>query len=88
MYERALDDIRRKFVRLMRSEPPPVAVPREPLAPIFDRWVAARFTAEEVQVLFRVEIEYGERAIGDWFAEVLHDAGLAPGRRAKADVVH
>jgi hypothetical protein len=81
MYERALEEIGRKFVRLMRSDPPPHQVPpREPLAPVFDRWVAKRFTADEVQVLFRVELECGERAIGEWFDEVLYQAGLVPVR--------
>jgi hypothetical protein len=84
MYERALDDIRRKFVKLMRAEPPLEALPREPLAPVFDRWVAARFTADEVQVLFRVELEYGEHAIGEWFAEVLYEAGLRAPARGRA----
>jgi uncharacterized protein (DUF2236 family) len=78
MYEVELDDIRRKFVLQLKLDPPPVAIPREPLAPVFDRWVAQRFTPEEVGVLFRVELEYGERVIGEWFAEVLHEAGVAP----------
>jgi len=78
MYDRALDEIRRKFVVLMRSDPPPHAIPREPLAPHFDRWVAKRFSTDEVMLLFRMECEYGERAVGDWFAEVVREAGVGP----------
>lgn len=77
MYDRALEKIRRKFVVLMRHDPPQ-AIPREPLAPHFDRWVAARFSSDEVLVLFRMECEYGERAVGDWFAEVVREAGVGP----------
>lgn len=78
MYSQALERIRRKFVVLMLSDPPTVAIPREPLAPHFDRWVAKRFSADEVMVLFRLECEYGERAVGDWFAEVVREAGYQP----------
>lgn len=83
MDDRRLKDVRKKLVRLMRTDPPPpvVGLPREPLAPIFDRWVAKRFDAAEVQALFRLELEYGERAMSDWFAEVLLEAGrLCPQR--------
>jgi hypothetical protein len=73
MYDRALDDVRRKFVRLFKVDPPPriVPAPREPLAPVLDRWVAKRFSPEEVQVLFRLEHEYGEAAVEEWFHGVL-----------------
>jgi uncharacterized protein (DUF2236 family) len=74
-----LNQVRRKFVSLMRSDPPPpvMGLPREPLAPIFDRWVARHFSADEVAVLFELEHQYGERAMADWFAEVLFEAGQA-----------
>jgi len=77
VYDRALDEVRRKFVRLFRSDPPPriVPAPREPLAPVLDRWVAKRFSPEEVQVLFRLEHEYGETAVTEWFQEVLLEVG-------------
>jgi hypothetical protein len=80
MTTRKLAQVRRKLVTLMRADPPsPVmGVPREPLAPIFDRWVAKRFDADEVSVLFQLEHEYGERALGEWFAGVLVEAGLVP----------
>jgi hypothetical protein len=80
MRTQQLDEVRRKFVRLMRTDPPPRlgGLPREPLAPVFDRWVARRFSEREVAVLFRLELEYGERAVADWFTEVLVEAGLAP----------
>jgi hypothetical protein len=80
VHDRALEDVRRKFVRLFRSDPPPriVPQPREPLAPVLDRWVAARFSADEVQVLFRLEHEYGEAAVAEWFEGVLVEAGARP----------
>ena len=43
--------------------------------------MAKRFDADEVQALFRLELEYGERAMSDWFVEVLLEAGrLCPQR--------
>jgi uncharacterized protein (DUF2236 family) len=74
-----LNKVRRKFVQLMRTDPPPpiMGLPREPLAPIFDRWVARHFSPEEVEVLFELEHQYGEHAMNDWFAEVLFEAGRA-----------
>ena len=83
MDDSMLKDVRKKLVRLMRTDPPPpvMGLPLEPLAPIFDRWVAKRFDADEVQALFRLEVEYGERAMSDWFVEVLLEAGrLCPQR--------
>ncbi len=82
--ERTLQDIRNKFVYLMRTDPPERLdpVPREPLAPVFDCWVARRFSWEEVDLLFRMELEYGEQALSRWFAEVLAEAGL--GRRLES----
>jgi uncharacterized protein (DUF2236 family) len=68
----------------MRADPPPaqsIAPRRSSDARAFDRWVAARFSAEEVQTLFRLEREYGEQALAEWFAEVAVEAGLV-GRTA------
>jgi hypothetical protein len=81
-----LNQVRRKFIALMRSDPPPpiMGLPREPLAPIFDRWVAHHFSGDEVAVLFELEHQYGERAMVDWFAEVLLEAG-SPGPGALAN---
>lgn len=83
MDDRTLLDVRKKFVRLMRTDPPPpiMGLPREPLAPIFDRWVAKRFAPDEVSAIFRFEQLYGSRALSDWFAEVLVEAELGGGRR-------
>lgn len=74
-----LNQVRRKFISLMRTDPPPpvMGLPREPLAPVFDRWVARHFNSDEVAVLFEREHQYGERAMVDWFAEVLFEAGRA-----------
>ena len=78
MRDRALEQVKRKFVKLMRAEPPELGgiLPREPLAPVIDRWVACRFSSDEVQILFRFEHECGETVLGDWFSEVLAEAGL------------
>jgi hypothetical protein len=72
-----LNRIRLKFVSLMRSDPPPaiMGLPREPLAPIFDRWVARRFSPDEVDLLLELEHQYGDGALADWFAEVLVESG-------------
>jgi hypothetical protein len=79
MYDETMLQVRRKFVSLMKADPPPsvIGLPTEPLAPLFDRWVAKRFTADEVNALFRMELEYGQRAVSEWFSEVLIEAGVA-----------
>jgi hypothetical protein len=84
MDDRTLSEVRKKFVTLMRTDPPPpvMGMPREPLAPIFDRWVAKRFSPDEVSAIFQYEMVYGPRALSDWFAEVLVEAGLFTTRRA------
>lgn len=83
MDDRTLLEVRKKFVRLMRTDPPPpiMGLPREPLAPIFDRWVARRFDPDEVSAIFRFEQLYGSRALSDWFAEVLVEVELGGARR-------
>jgi len=83
MDDRTLSEVRKKFVQLMRTDPPPpiMGMPREPLAPIFDRWVAKRFSPDEVSAIFRYELVYGQRALSDWFAEVLVEAGQFSTRR-------
>jgi uncharacterized protein (DUF2236 family) len=83
MDDRTLVEVRKKFVKLMRTDPPPpvMGMPREPLAPIFDRWVARRFSPDEVSAIFRYEMVYGQRALSDWFAEVLVEAGQFRVRR-------
>ncbi len=47
MRDHALEQVKRKFVKLMRTEPPALSgtLPREPLAPVIDRWVASRFSS-------------------------------------------
>jgi hypothetical protein len=79
---RFLDAVRRKFVALMRTDPPPrvFGVPREPLAPVFDTWVAKHFSADEVSALFELEVEQGERAVVEWFAAVLKESGFVTRR--------
>jgi len=78
MTDKTIHQVRLKLVRLMRTDPPPqvLGLPEEPLAPVFDRWVAKRFTPDEVNAIFHMELEYGPRAVSEWFAEVLTEAGL------------
>lgn len=77
MSDPMLETVRSKFIRLLRRDPP-----REPLA--LDRYVASRFTREEIDVLLRAEREYGEAEMSEWLAEVLLEAGIVrpPLRRA------
>ncbi|MFO0581249.1 MAG: hypothetical protein U0229_03170 [Anaeromyxobacter sp.] len=79
MDESTLKDVKQKFVRLYRQDPPPpiVPAPREPLAPILDRWVAKRFTLDEVAVLMKLEHERGQAAVTRWFESVLDEVRLA-----------
>jgi uncharacterized protein (DUF2236 family) len=83
MDDRTLTEVKKKMIRLIRADPPPrvMGLPREPLAPIFDRWVAKRFDADEVAAMFRLEFEYGEEALNQWFAEVLVESGFPVARR-------
>lgn len=78
MHDRTLQEVRRKFVRLMRTDPPPRAVLAGQAAydPHFDRWMAARFSSEELQPIIRLGREYGERALAEWFAEIALEVGL------------
>lgn len=83
MLDQALGDVRRKLVRLMRVDPPVRARRLDPraLPPVLDRWFAAKFTPEELDVIFRFEHLYGEDALSEWFAEALVEAGLVEPRR-------
>ena len=78
MKQRTLQDVARKFAYLMRTDPPRRLedLPREPLAPVFDYWVATRFTWEEVNILFSLELEQGQEALAKWFEDVLAEAGV------------
>ncbi len=82
MYDPRLDDLRRKLVSRMRSDPPPrLPASRRLLGPELDRWVATRLSAAELASLLRLDHEYGEDAVSDWFAEILLEAGVvAPPR--------
>ncbi|HEX9401444.1 MAG TPA: hypothetical protein VF912_15145 [Anaeromyxobacter sp.] len=71
MSDRRLDTVRSKLVRLLRIDPP---ASDAPLA--LDRYVVARFSREEVEVMLRAEREYGEAAMSEWLGEVLVEAGL------------
>lgn len=67
MPDRSLQDVRRKFVELMRADPHPLPQP-------FDRWVAARFSPEEIDVIVRLERQYGQQALDEWVAEITFEA--------------
>ena len=78
MHDRTLQEVRRKFVQLMRTDPPPrvLAAGQPPFDLHFDKWMAARFSSEELQPIIRLEREYGERALAEWFAEIALEVGL------------
>jgi hypothetical protein len=82
MDDRLLTAVRKKLVALMRSDPPPpvFGIPREPLAPVFDFWVAKRLSGDEVDALFWLEVEQGERVVAEWFAGVLLESGYTTRR--------
>jgi hypothetical protein len=69
MSDPRLEAVRSKFIRLLRRDPPLGAL-------ALDRYVAARFSREEIEVLLRAEREYGEAAMSEWLAEVLLEAGI------------
>lgn len=81
MPDRAIDVVRRKLVALMRADPPGGCAGRAGPSSL-ERWLAARLTADEVAVLFRIEHQYGEAAMAEWFAEALLEAGVPPRRLA------
>ncbi len=70
MSDRALDVIRRKLVSLLRSDPG-----FRPVPTALERWIAARFSPDEVNVLFGFERMYGDAAWAEWLAEVFVEAG-------------
>jgi hypothetical protein len=77
--DRSLQDVRRKFVRLMKVDPPParaIVSERTQDSRLLDTWLAARFSPEEIAAVLRLEVEYGERALAEWFAEIAFEAGL------------
>ncbi len=75
MYDPGLDDLRRKLVSRMRSDPPRLDLGRR-AGPDLDRWVAARFSPDELASLLRLDHQYGEDAVSEWFSEILLEAGV------------
>lgn len=71
MPDRRLDEVRSKLVRLLRTDPP---APGAALA--LDRYVVARCSREDIEVMLRAEREYGEATMSEWLAEVLVEAGV------------
>ena len=81
-----LEIVRRKFVRLLRAEPPfqVAAGAGGAGAQVLDRWVAARFSPEEVAALGALARERGGLALAQFFAQALADAGVVAPRRTLA----
>jgi hypothetical protein len=71
MPDRRLDEVRSKLVRLLRTDPP---APGAAFA--LDRYVVARCSREDIEVMLRAEREYGEATMSEWLAEVLVEAGV------------
>jgi hypothetical protein len=76
MYDPGLDTLRRKLVSRMRTDPPRLAGVKVAVGPELDRWVASRFSSAELASLLRLDRQYGEDAVADWFTEILLEAGV------------
>jgi hypothetical protein len=72
---RALVDVRKRLVDLMREDPPFRLLPGGN-GPILDRWMATRLSPEELRVLSSLERLLGENALAELFAEALLEAGV------------
>jgi hypothetical protein len=73
MSDRRLEQVRARLVGLLRSDPPARSSPL-----VLDRWVLSRLTREEIEVMLRAELEYGEAEMSEWLGELLVEAGLVP----------
>ncbi len=73
--QRALVDVRRRLVELMRKDPPFRLRP-DGDGPILDRWMATRLSEEELGELAYLESRFGENALAELFAEALFEAGV------------
>ena len=73
--QRALVDVRRRLVELMREDPPFRLVLTGD-GPILDRWMATRLSPEELHVLEDLEQFFGDNALAALFAEALFEAGV------------
>ncbi len=73
--DRALVDVRRRLVELMRRDPPFRLVPGGD-GPILDRWMATRLSEEDLALLANLEALLGENALAELFAEALLEAGV------------
>jgi hypothetical protein len=71
MSDRRLEQVRARLVGLLRIDPPARG---SPLA--LDRYVLARMSREEIEVMLRAEREYGEEAMSEWLGEILVEAGV------------
>jgi hypothetical protein len=73
MSDRSLQQLRVRLIGLLRLDPPA----RGSQGGI-ERWLLARLSREEIEVMLRAERVYGERAMWEWLGEVLVEAGVAP----------
>ena len=74
--QRALLEVRRRLVDLMRDDPPFKLVRNGPGAVVLDRWMATRLTQEDLGLLHRLEESYGEHALAELLAEALFESGV------------
>ncbi len=74
--QRALLEVRRRLVDLMRDDPPFRLLPGAGEGPILDRWMATRLSAEELDALADLVAVFGENALAELFAEALLEAGV------------
>ncbi len=73
--QRALVEVRKRLVELMRLDPP-FRLVRGGDGPVLDRWMATRLSSDELHVLTDLEQRFGENALAELFAEALFEAGI------------
>jgi hypothetical protein len=73
--QRALLDVRKRLIELMREDPPFRLSPGGD-GPVLDRWMAKRLSEEELATLANLESLFGEDALAELFAEALIEAGI------------
>lgn len=72
---RALVEVRDRLVSLMRDDPPFKLAAGEGGA-VLDQWMARALSREELLILEKVELLYGQSTLVNLFAEALLEAGV------------
>lgn len=78
--QRALAEVRNRLINLMRNDPPFKLVRNGEGGALLDQWMAKQLSQDELLALQRVEVQYGEKALVELFAEALLEAGVVARR--------